>query len=259
MSSKKGHFPGHLGTGERFEHCVHDVRKHYAEKGYRIVSGHAGPREANPRAVCAAIGRGKYGPAKFQKLARHNPWDQGDRREFQFNTPATMYPKRGEWPGDKPVLYAYAPTEHGVYEVRIDTGSGRMDYRFAEYSESPSIIGWIKDYPRLVNPPPADPIWHPVAAPEATRHNPGYSAYRFGEPVAFSPANYERHLLYTAVPEAGELGEVEGDTGEGIVYVSFPSTGTISVSVDDLERVGAAGKSRRGIFRWLPARVAQDR
>lgn len=42
-----GHFPGKKGSGARFKHCVSDVKKRGKVK--------------NPEAVCAAIGRKKYG------------------------------------------------------------------------------------------------------------------------------------------------------------------------------------------------------
>jgi hypothetical protein len=51
----EGHFPGKKGSGSRFEHCVQDVRR----KG----------KVKNAKAVCAAIGRKKYGKGNFQKMA----------------------------------------------------------------------------------------------------------------------------------------------------------------------------------------------
>ena len=47
-------FPGKLGTGQRFAACVARMTK----KGAR-----------NPKALCASIGRKKFGKRRFQKLA----------------------------------------------------------------------------------------------------------------------------------------------------------------------------------------------
>jgi len=152
MPSKKSHFPGHLGSGERFESCVRDVRRHYADKGYHIVSdrpARVGAHEANPRAVCAAIGRSAYGPQKFQKMA----------------------------------------------------AAGRR---------------------------------HP-------RRNPAYFAP--GEPVIFAPRDRSRLALYTVAPVVGEAGNVSDAPPNGVVYVTFPSTGTISVAYVDLWSELQAGAS----------------
>lgn len=59
-----GHFPGALGSGERFANCV------------AKVSRRADVRD--PQALCAATGRRKYGRAAFGRMAargraRHNP------------------------------------------------------------------------------------------------------------------------------------------------------------------------------------------
>lgn len=50
----KNHFSGKLGSGSRFKNC----KKKMAEKGTK-----------NPAAVCAAIGRAKFGAKRFQKMA----------------------------------------------------------------------------------------------------------------------------------------------------------------------------------------------
>lgn len=51
----EGHFPGKKGSGARFSHCVQDVRSRGKVK--------------NPKAVCAAIGRKKFGKKGFQGMA----------------------------------------------------------------------------------------------------------------------------------------------------------------------------------------------
>jgi len=51
----EGHFPGKKGTGSRFEHCVSDVRR----KG----------KVKNAKAVCAAIGRKKFGAKGMAHMA----------------------------------------------------------------------------------------------------------------------------------------------------------------------------------------------
>jgi len=52
------HFAGRKGSGERFEHCVNKV-------GHR-----KGVHDA--KAVCAAIGRKKYGAAGMSRMARRS-------------------------------------------------------------------------------------------------------------------------------------------------------------------------------------------
>jgi hypothetical protein len=46
---------GKVGSGSRFESCVHSV----AARG----------GASNPKAVCAAAGRHKYGKERYQKMA----------------------------------------------------------------------------------------------------------------------------------------------------------------------------------------------
>lgn len=48
------HFPGKLGSGERFKACEDKME----EKGAK-----------DPAAVCASIGRAKFGKKKFQNMA----------------------------------------------------------------------------------------------------------------------------------------------------------------------------------------------
>ena len=49
------HFPGKLGSGERFKACEEKME----EKGVK-----------DPGAVCASIGRRKFGKGKFQAMAK---------------------------------------------------------------------------------------------------------------------------------------------------------------------------------------------
>jgi hypothetical protein len=53
MAKKSKHYPGKLGSGERFKACVADQRK----KGVK-----------NPEGLCAKIGRKKYGKKRFAEL-----------------------------------------------------------------------------------------------------------------------------------------------------------------------------------------------
>jgi hypothetical protein len=49
-----------LGSGQRFQKCVESVTKSAKSRGYPLVSASA---------VCAAIGRKKYGAKKFAQLS----------------------------------------------------------------------------------------------------------------------------------------------------------------------------------------------
>jgi len=74
-------FPGKLGTGQRFAACV------------RRVMGRKNPRtgknytEDEARAICATIGRKKYGKAKFQALAKKGKESVGDKTMEEENKP----------------------------------------------------------------------------------------------------------------------------------------------------------------------------
>jgi len=54
MATKKKHFKGKLGSGERFANC----KRSMARKGAK-----------NPAGVCASIGRKKYGKKKMASMA----------------------------------------------------------------------------------------------------------------------------------------------------------------------------------------------
>jgi hypothetical protein len=54
------HFPGPLGTGQRFRECVRSVTASSKKRGDPLRSA---------AAVCAAIGRRKYGAQRFAELA----------------------------------------------------------------------------------------------------------------------------------------------------------------------------------------------
>lgn len=65
-------FPGKLGTGQRFAACIAKVKQRINKRtGKKFTDDEA-------RAVCAAIGRKKYGKAKFQKLAKKGKEEVGD-------------------------------------------------------------------------------------------------------------------------------------------------------------------------------------
>jgi hypothetical protein len=51
----KGHFPGAKGSGERFKHCVADVKRRGKVK--------------SPEGVCAAIGRKKFGAKGMAQMS----------------------------------------------------------------------------------------------------------------------------------------------------------------------------------------------
>lgn len=58
-------FPGKKGSGERFEACV----RHFMNKPDFKPKKEGQSKEEAARAVCAYIGRQKYGKPGFQKMA----------------------------------------------------------------------------------------------------------------------------------------------------------------------------------------------
>lgn len=74
------HFPGRLGTGQRFEECVEEMSHR--------------PGVYSPEGLCATIGRRKYGDAGMSHMAHHNPvvsnpdWEPGIPKKYRHGVTA---------------------------------------------------------------------------------------------------------------------------------------------------------------------------
>ena len=67
------HFPGPLGTGQRFRECVQSVTESAARRGYPLRSA---------AAVCASMSRRKYGAHAFADLSHHIPGAAVEARNY---------------------------------------------------------------------------------------------------------------------------------------------------------------------------------
>lgn len=163
------HFRGKLGTGTRFANCVSDVRK--GLKGKK--------KSSRAAAVCASIGRKKYGAKKFSKLStagRKNPKRRkGAAHAFEGLLPGRP-DKYGVFVGAAPriafVTPTYAVAQRAAAKLREAGYAAVIDRVPGNFK-----AGWRSGFKSKKANPTRKGIKRKVAKPSTPAGRKGYAAY----------------------------------------------------------------------------------